>query len=255
MDMPAAQRIPGFSHKAHGVSLLLAFLVALQVLFWTQTHKLQPKLEVVPTPPGRTSVAAFTFGDDQFYFRILALDLQNFGDTFGRFTALRYYDFSKLYQWLILLDTLDARSNVLPTLAANYFSQTQNTPDIRYMADYLEQHATRDISHKWWWLMQALYLSEYKLQDRALSTELADKLVHPDVPAFAQQLAAVVYEKRGEMDTALRIMQTIRDNANVITDADLRYMHYFIEERIKRLDQLKYFPRPPDAPPPPGKEK
>ena len=54
-----------------------------------------------------------------------------------------------------------------------------------------------------------------------------------------QQMAAVVREKRGEMEDALRIMETIRDNAKDIKDMDLKYMKYFIDERLKKLEKMK----------------
>ena len=38
--------------------------------------------------PGRAALHALTFGDDEFLFRVLAFNIQNAGDTFGRFTAL-----------------------------------------------------------------------------------------------------------------------------------------------------------------------
>ncbi len=218
--------------------VLLAFAV-LQLAYWVETKDIRPDLGVVPDVPGRIAVHALTFGDDQFYFRILAFNIQNAGDTFGRFTALRYYDFNKLYHWFNLLDELDARSNMIPSMATYYFSQTQNTEDVRYIVDYLYTHATRDIAHKWWWLMQSIYLAQHKLNDMDLALKVSQPLVNPVVPVFAQQMAAVVREKRGEMEDALTIMDTIAKNAKEIPDADLKYMTYFVEDRLKKLDEAK----------------
>jgi len=219
-------------------ALLVAFLAA-QLGYWQQTKDIKPDLGIVPDVPGREAIHALTFGDNGFYFRVLAFTIQNAGDTFGRFTALRLYDFHKLYMWFNLLDELDSRSNIMPAMATYYYSQTQNTADVRYIVDYLYIHGSRDVEHKWWWLMQAIYLSMHKLNDMDLALKVAAPLVNPKVPAFAQQMAAVVHEKRGEMDDALHIMETIRDNAENITDADLKYMGYFIKERIGKLDQLQ----------------
>jgi len=41
------------------------------------------------------------------------------------------------------------------------------------------------------------------------------------------------------MEDALKIMETIRDNAKHIKESDLKFMTYFIEERLKRLDDIK----------------
>ena len=232
--MLLARAKPWFAEHA----LLLVF-VTLQLGFWQQTHKITPQLDIVPDVPGKEAVHALAFGDDEFYFRLLAFDIQNAGDTGGRFTSLRYYDFHKLYQWFKLLDSLDNKSNMMPAMASYYFSQTQNTADVRYIADYLYEHASADVEHKWWWLLQGLYIAQHKLNDMDLAAKMVGPLVNPKVPAFAQQMAAVVHEQRGEMEDALTIMETIRDNADHITDADLKFMTYFVKERLGKLDELE----------------
>lgn len=225
------------SHVRHPALLLIA-CAALQSAFWWQTHRMRPDLSVVPTPPGRNALHALSLGDNESYFRLWAFQLQNFGDSFGRFTSLRYYDYAKLTQWLMLLDTLNARSNMLPSMATYYFSQTQNKPDVRYLIRYLYTHAVRDVAHKWWWLLQSIYLAMYKANDMDLALKVAAPMIDPGVPVWAQQMIAVVHEKRGEMADALRIMETIHDNAAEMSDQDLRYMEYFVRERIGRLDEI-----------------
>lgn len=217
--------------------LLLVIFVALQFGYWWETRGIKPEMGIVPDVPGREAIHALTFGDDEFYFRVLAFMIQNSGDTYGRFTALRYYDFNKLYHWFNLLDELDARSDMIPAMASYYFAMTQNTGDVRYIVDYLYSHATRDVEHKWWWLLQSIYLSMHKLEDMDLALKVSKPLVDKKVPVWAQQMAAVVREKRGEMEDALHIIETIKDNADNIPDSELRYMTYFVEERIGKLDE------------------
>ncbi len=218
---------------------LLVFFALLQAGFWVETRSIKPPMGIVPDVPGRAAVHALAFGDNEFFFRVLAFNLQNAGDTYGRFTSLRHYDMRKLYHWWMLLDELNPKSDMLPAMATYYFAQTQNKADVRYIVDYLYAHATRDVPDKWWWLMQSIYLSQHKLEDMELALKVSQPMVNPDVPAFAQQMAAVVREKRGEFEDALAIMETIRDNAKQITEADLKYMTYFIEERLKRLDDVR----------------
>lgn len=219
----------------------LLALVACNVLFWCFTRQLRPELEVVPPVPGREELAIVKMGDDQLYFRHLALTMQNLGDTYGRFTALRDYDMGRLAEWFRMLDTLDHRSDMMPAMAAYYFSQTQKKEDVRPLVEYLYDHATADIKHKWWWLLQAIYLAQHKLGDMDLAAKVAAPLVNKDVPIWAQQMAAVVHEQRGEMEDALAIMETIKNNAENIPERDLKYMVYFVKERLKRLDRLKDF--------------
>jgi hypothetical protein len=221
--------------------LLLVVVLACQVVFWQSTKEIHPDLGIVPEVPGKQVVEALSFGDKQFYFRVLAHTIQNAGDTYGRFTSLRYYDFSKLYLWFTLLDTLDARSDMIPSMATYYFSQTQNTADVRYIVDYLYEHASRDVPHKWWWLLQSIYLAMHRLEDKDLALKVAKPMVNDGVPVWAQQMVAVVHEKRGEMDAAYNIMETIRQNAENIPDKDMNYMVYFVKERLKKLEESKRF--------------
>jgi hypothetical protein len=230
--------------------LALVVFVCLQLCFWANTRGITPDLGIVPTPPGQESVQAMTFGDEQFYFRVLAFTIQNAGDTFGRFTSLRYYDFNKLYHWFHLLDGLDARSNMIPAMATYYFSQTQNIPDVRYVVDYLYAHAMHDIEHKWWWLVQSIYLSMHKLDDMDLALKVSQPLINDKVPVWAQSMAAIVREKRGEMDDAYRIMETIQQHAEHIPDSELKFMTYFIEERLGRIDKLREEREKTHTPPP-----
>jgi hypothetical protein len=218
---------------------LLAIFFVLQVAFWQQTHDLKPDLTIVPEPPSSTAASALAMGDDQFMFRYLSIVLQNSGDTWGRMTPLKLYDPKKLSKWFYLMDALDAKSNVMPSMAAYYFSLTQNTPDVRYMANYLYDHSMRDVKTKWWWLLQAMYLANYKLKDKELELKVAKPLMSEGVPVWAQQMVAVVHEKRGEFEDALHIMESIRDNAETLEEKDLKYMQYFVEERIHRLDEFE----------------
>lgn len=225
----------------YAFAILLFLCMSLQVTFWWFTHNIKPDMGIVPDVPGKQAISALTFGDDEFFFRILALNIQNAGDTYGRFTSLRYYDFSKLYLWFTLLDTLDARSDMIPALASYYFSQTQNTDDVRYVVDYLYAHATRDIEHKWWWLMQSIYLAIHKLNDMDLAMKVAEPMRNDKVPVFAQQMVAVVHEKRGEMQDAYNIMETIRTHIKEIPEPDIKYMIYFVKDRLKRLDDAEKY--------------
>lgn len=216
---------------------LMAILISLQGAFWWSTHRIRPATDIVPAPPGKSTLHALSFGDDEFYFRVQTMLLQNFGDQFGRTVPLRYYDYARLFEWLTLLDTLDSRSDMLPSMAAYYFSQSQDKIDNRYMVNYLYAHAIRDVPHKWWWLLQASYLAMHNVHDMDLALKAARPMINDGVPVWAQQMVAVVYEKRGEMEDALNIMETIQQNVKELSDKDLRYMRYFVDERLKKLEK------------------
>jgi hypothetical protein len=220
-------------------SALIVFSL-LQLAYWHRTSTILPDMSVVPEVPGRQAVAALSFGDEEFYFRVLALEIQNAGDTFGRFTELYKYDFSKLYAWFTLLDTLDSDSNYIPFLASYYFSQTQHTQDVRYVVDYLYEHSKDRPGKDYWWLAQASYLAEHKLKDRDLALKMALPLERAtNAPFWVRQLPAFVHERRGEMDDAYAIIENIEKNTKNIPPSELRFMTYFVQERLKKLDTME----------------
>jgi hypothetical protein len=219
--------------------LALVFLI-LQALFTWQTHDTLPDLGVVPELSSEEELQVLAFGDDQLLFRIMAFRLNNTGDTFGRFTALKNYNLEKLYHWFTRLDALDNTSNHLPSLASYYFSQSQNVEDVIHMVNYLYEHSYLRPKEKWWWLTQATYLAMHKLKNEDLALKVASKLEGVEgIPYWAQQMPAFVYEKRGELEDAYLIMKGILEQDTELSQGELNYMRYFMEERMQRLEEVE----------------
>jgi hypothetical protein len=57
------------------------------------------------------------------------------------------------------------------------------------------------------------------------------------VPLWVNQLAAFVYEKQGEFDSALGIIDEIQKNIKEIPSSELKFMEYFVKERLGALDK------------------
>ena len=219
---------------------LAVILCGLQGAFWYKTHSIVPDMSIVPDVPGEETVKALSLGDEQFFFRLLALQLQNAGDTFGRFTALNKYDFNKLYHWFRLLDTLDDRSNYIPSMATYYFSQTQHKPDVKYVVDYLIEHAAHRPEQKWWWLVQAIYLANHKLENPDLALEIANYLKGDhSIPLWARQMPAFIHEQRGELDDALLIIENLLADEESLTQGEFNFMRVFVEERLEKMQEAK----------------
>lgn len=225
------------------MQLAIAVFVALfisQVAFWNYTRAIKPELGIVPDVPGERTVRALSFGDEQVFFRLLALNIQNSGDTFGRFTALYKYDYNKLYHWFHLLNGLDNESNYLPAMSAYYYSQTQNPADVHYMVDFLDEYTDGRAKDKWWWVTQGVYIANHKMNDKTRALALAKRLQGvTDIPLWAQQLPAFIYEQRGEFDEAAQIIQDIAKHKDQYTEGELNFMAHFMKERIHRFDQVK----------------
>lgn len=220
--------------------LFLAAAIAAQGAFWWKTHRIHPDIGIVPDVPSVETVKALSFGDDEALFRYLALGIQNAGDTFGRFTALYKYDYFKLYHWMRLLDTLDDQSNYLPSMATYYFGQTQRKGDVKYIYDYLVEHAAHRPKEKWWWLVQASYIANHKLNDIDLAFKAAKPLENTrGIPLWAQQMPAFLYEQQGEMGAAMKIIEAIMENEDEIGQGELNFMHYFVKDRLAKLEEME----------------
>lgn len=225
-----------FIQKQRLLRLGITLTLLLQISFWMISHRILPILPIVPNPPSPLAVKALSLGDETFYFRVLAFELQNLGDSFGRFTPLKHYDYQTLYRWFELLDALDTKSHFVPSLASYYFSQTQHTQDVRYIVDYLELHSLRDLSKKWWWLTQAIYLANHKLGDKQRALKMAYKLANTPatIPLWARQMPAFIHEQLGEKEAAYRIMKGLIEQYHEIPEKDFKFMLYFIEKRLKK---------------------
>lgn len=219
--------------------IALLFLMV-QAAFAFISMKRIPDLGVVPDLSSEQELRLLSFGDGQLLFRIMAFRLNNTGDTFGRFTQLSAYNMEKIHQWFTRLDAFDSTANHLPSMAAYYFSQTQNHEDVRHLVDYLYEHSYYRPQEKWWWLTQGVYLAMHKLKDDALALKIAAPLVGiKDIPYWAQQMPAFVHEKRGEFEDAATIMTNILEEDEKLTQGELNYIRYFMDERLKRLKEVE----------------
>jgi hypothetical protein len=221
------------------IRLAVIFLI-MQAAFAFTSMKRIPDLGVVPDLSSEQELRLLSFGDGQLLFRIMAFRLNNTGDTFGRFIKLSDYNMKKIHTWFTRLDAFDATANHLPSMAAYYFSQTQNHKDVRHLVDYLYEHSYYRPSEKWWWLTQGVYLAMHKLKDDALALKIAEPLVGvKGIPYWAQQMPAFVHEKRGEFEDAATIMKNILAEDDALSQGELNYIRYFMDERLKRLKEVE----------------
>jgi tetratricopeptide (TPR) repeat protein len=219
------------------LKLLLIATLSAQIFFWSKTNHIKPDMIIVADPPKIETATLLSLGDTQFYFRFLTLKLQNSGDSWGRFTALKKYNYEKLAAWFYLLDEFDEKSNFVPSIASYYYSQTQTPADTIHIVNYLRKHAHKDIRNKWWWLYQATYIANYKLKDKKLALELAYELnqmpADIDAPLWVRQMVAFIHEKEGEYEAAKTIIVEILENNKDFTNGELNFMSYFLTDRLK----------------------
>lgn len=220
--MPVARRASFY--------LLFVFVLVAQIFAWGQVRDLRARWLNVPPVPGAAGAAAFALGDMQFAYRTTGLMLQNFGDSGGRVTNFREYDYERLIQWLHLVEVFDSRSNFAPRLAAYYFSAVDDPRKLSLLADYLHEAGLVPAEGKWPWLAQAIYLKRYKVNDLETaykwSVELSE-LKDPSLPSWARQMPAFVKNAEGDKQAAYDILVSIlksgvgkmpREEVNSITD-------------------------------------
>lgn len=236
------------SHRIYLLFFLLAF--AGQIFFWKKTESLKPHFDLVPAAPSKYLTSALAFGDDEFLFRIFATRLQNSGDVFAGFVALKNYDYLRIYQWLKVLDSLDSKSNFAPALASYYYSQTQKTEDSRYIVNYLDEHAAKNLDEKWWWLLQAIFIAKSQLKDLDLALDLAYKLSKnnaKNAPFWTKQMPAFISKEMGNNCLAFsiieKLLQESEKGVHQISVKEMNFMRHFISEQLARLHAQKFDPR------------
>ncbi len=236
------------SHKIF-LWLFLATFVG-QIFFWKTTEKFRSHFDIVPPAPNKYLISALSLGDKEFLFRVLATRLQNSGDVFAGFLALKKYDYSRVYQWMTMLDTLNSKSHFVPSLASYYYAQTQKTEDTRYIIDYLDEHSSKNIDANWWWLFQAVYIAKNNLHDMPRALELAQKLAQnnaENAPFWTKQMPAFISEEMGDGCMAFtvigKLIKESESGERQIKPEEMNFMRHFIKERLAKLQNQKFDPR------------
>ncbi len=237
-----------YSHKIFFYLFLLAFIC--QIFFWKNTENIKPNFEIIPSPPNKYLVSALSLGDKEFLFRALATRLQNSGDVFAGFVALKKYDYNHVYQWMKMLDELNSKSNLVPSLASYYYAQTQKNEDTIYIVNYLDEHSSQDIDANWWWLFQATYIAKMNLGDMNRALDLAYKLSQnnaKNAPFWTKEMPAFIHEKMGDGCMAFQVIskliQESESGIHQISPQEMNFMRHFINERLRKLKAQKFDPK------------
>ena len=243
-----------YSHKIFFWLFVVCF--AIQTWFWNKTESYHKKQQLISESPSKYAISAISFGDKEFLFRVLATKIQNSGDIFAGFVALKYYDYKNLYQWLKTLDTLNNQSLLMPSLASYYYSQTQKKSDNIYIINYLDEFASKDIDKYWWWMFQATFIAKRDLKDYNLSLNLANKLAQSkarNAPLWIKQMPAFISAAMGNNCLALKIINNIlqdyekkqtslnstkSNNPEMVKE--INFMKFFIEKQIFLLKQQNF---------------
>lgn len=225
--------------------LALFTAIGLNSLLWLQARHVRGVWLNVPPVPSEFQATGLTIGDKQFAYRFIGIMLQNLGDTGGRVTATKDYDFKRLSEWFFLADKLDPQSNFVPYLAAYYFSVSQEPEKIRPLLDYLEYIGNRPDGIKWRWLAQAVVLARFNLKDMDRALELANKLAaidNPAMPPWTRQMPAFILNARGEKQASYELMMGLLEDSKNLPREEFNAMAYYICKRILDETQARGHP-------------
>jgi len=234
-----------YSHKIF--FWLFIFVFTLQILFWLHTESFRHNYDIVPPAPSKQFINGASFGDKEFLFRVMATNLQNFGDIFAGFKSYKDYDYRRLYDWMITLDSLNNNSRLIPSVASYLFSQTQKKEDIYLVLKYLDEHSSSDIDKNWWWLFQGVFIAKKDLNDLDTALYFANKLAQnnaTEAPLWTKQMPAFISEKKGDNCMAFKIIKNLIDESESgkrqISAEEMNFMRHFIHERLNKLKKQKF---------------
>lgn len=214
----------------------LGLAFTLNLAFWFGAHETSAHWGGVPPVPTENGARIMTLGDEQLSYRFGAITLQNLGNSGGRVTAIKDYDYQKLGQWFWLLHGLDPASNHVPMMAAYYFGATQKPEDIAVVVEYLGAIGQNPVGNKWRWLVHAIFLARHRMDDLPLALDMAYALsrmqpVGDVLPGWARQMPAFVLAEQGEKQTARRLMEDILMTATDLHPNEVSFMRdYLVDE-------------------------
>jgi hypothetical protein len=210
--------------------VFLIFAMGHGVFAWANRDR-RPDLSIIDPPPSALERKALAFGDDEFLYRAYVLELQNAGDTGGRATPMRDYNYDYVLGWLRSLQALDARAQHHALLAARYFPTVNEPVAVRKLVEFVAADVEMNPERKWSWLMQAVLMADHRLNDKEYALKLAKQLAgydYPDMPSWIFMFPGVLLKQLGRNDEARAVMETVRrDKAGLLTPQDLHWMEDF----------------------------
>ncbi|MDH5723101.1 MAG: hypothetical protein OEY94_07250 [Alphaproteobacteria bacterium] len=228
------------------VVFILKLALAINIAFWLYSRNIKSEWLNVPPAPDKKYAASYGIGDGQFAYRVIGLMIQNFGDSGGRATALKVYNYNHLTHWFYVEDALDPVSNFSPYLAAYYFSALQEPEKYRPVLSYLRDVGIRAEGEKWRFLVQAVVVARKIMGDLDTSLSLANELAnHPkkDIPVFTKQMPAFVLREKGDKELAYTIMvEILKSSADKLRAEEVNQMVYHICNQILSEEEAKKDP-------------
>ncbi|MFN3700346.1 MAG: hypothetical protein ACK4VI_02355 [Alphaproteobacteria bacterium] len=224
---------------------VLVFCVFLNYILWFSVRETQQNWPNVPPPPKIEHASASSLGDKQFAYRSIGLMLQNLGDSAGVSRPLMDYNYELLARWFYIVDYLDPRSNFAPYIASYYYGSVQTPESLPPLLEYLADVGSRADSDKWRFLVQAIHLARYRLEDLPLALSYAERLTAlegqgVELPIWARNMDNMILNVKGEKEAAYQIMvQTLlTERENMERTEYLFYLDYICYQILDEPERL-----------------
>ncbi|MCB1531503.1 MAG: hypothetical protein KDJ35_01405 [Alphaproteobacteria bacterium] len=223
------------------LELCFTAALALNVLVWFYARDISARWLNVPPVPSSVSASGAALGDQQFAYRSIGIMLQNLGDTGGRSTPLKNYDYKRLSGWFNLMDTLDPQARFAPFLAAFYFGVVEAPEKLPPLVDYLAMVGQRSGVENWRWLAHAIFIVRWQMHDLDKALALSYKLAalnEPDLPLWARQMPVFVLNAKGDKAEAKSMMlQILQTSADTMNPNELNFTKDYICSRLLDAQQ------------------
>ncbi len=218
------------------MALLCLGLAVAHAGFATFNRDIHGNPPVLSPPPGELSRKAQAFGDDQFLYRRMAIDLQNAGDGGGQVTPIGKYNYDYVLGWLRGLAELDPKANHHFILAGRYFSFTQNKADLRRVIAFVVEKTALDPQRHWYWLTQCIELAEHRLGDLTYALEISRIAATYDfegVPSWVWMFPALLLEKLGRFAEGYEAIEKVRaEKLSRLTPEEINWLND-VSQRLK----------------------
>ena len=218
------------------VKTVFLFAVIANVTVWAYARDVQARWLNVPPVPSEAGAISAGLGDPQFAYRTIAIMLQNLGDTGGRTTRPKDYNFERLAGWFALVDKLDPHSNLVPSLAAFNYSNVKDPQKMQYLVEYLAHVGQNPEGNKWRWLAQAIYLLRFEMNDQEKALEYAHLLAsfdYPDMPGWVHQMPAFIMTNMGKKEAAYALLlELLKTKAQDLHPNEVNHTRDYICTRI-----------------------
>lgn len=222
------------------IASIIVFTLALcaNISLWFQVRDVQQRWANVPPAPSVISASLGGLGDTQFSYRTYGVTIQNMGDTGGRTTNLKEYDYDNLVDWFRLEDTLDPRSHFIPYLAAYYFGVIDAPEKVAPLVDYLEEVGLREGPQNWRWLGRAAFLARFNEQNDDKALKIAQEMADLEnqgvkLPMWARQMPVFILQAKGEKRAAQAIVEeTLKSSVDELDPTEVNFLIDYLCNRL-----------------------